>query len=88
LTKEEHEHLKGETKIALRCAKVNNGKPIAIIENPVYFDNRKEEISTRTFGTFSVKHPKVERIMAQGDLLVSGSRTRFIHEIKYNDGLD
>lgn len=87
LTKEEHEHLKGETKIALRCSKVSS-HPLAIIENPVYFDNRKEEISTRTFGTFSQKHPKVERFLAQGDFLVSGSKTRFIHEIKFNDGLD
>jgi 3'-phosphoadenosine 5'-phosphosulfate synthase len=87
LTKEEHEHLKGEKKIVLRCTKVSP-HPLAIIENPVFFENRKEEISTRTFGTFSQKHPKVERIMAQGDFLVSGSKTRFIHEIKFNDGLD
>jgi len=63
LTKEEVEHLKGSTKIALKCSKVSN-LPIAIIENPVFFENRKEEISTRTFGTSSVKHPKIERIMA------------------------
>jgi len=52
LTKEEKESLKGETKIALKCSKVSS-HPLAIIENPVFFDNRKEEISTRTFGTFS-----------------------------------
>lgn len=61
---------------------------LAIIENPVFFENRKEEICTRTFGTSSLKHPKVERIMAQGDYLVSGSKTRFVKEIKFNDGLD
>jgi len=87
LTKDEVEHLKGEKKIALKCSKVTD-KVLAIIENPVYFDNRKEEISTRTFGTFSQKHPKIERIMAQGDFLVSGCKTRFVHEIKFNDGLD
>jgi 3'-phosphoadenosine 5'-phosphosulfate synthase len=61
---------------------------LAVIEDPVFFDNRKEEINTRTFGTTSLKHPKVERINAQGDFLVSGSKTRFVKEIKFNDGLD
>ena len=61
---------------------------LAVIENPVYFENRREEISTRTFGTSSIKHPKVERIMAQGEFLVSGSKTRFVKEIKFNDDLD
>jgi ATP sulfurylase len=69
--------LKNEKKIALKCTKVSPNV-LAVIENPVFFDNRKEEISTRTFGTSSVKHPKVERIYAQGDYLVSGSRTRFV----------
>ena len=45
---------------------------IAVIEEPVFFENRKEEISARVFGTQSTKHPKVERIMAQGDFLISG----------------
>ena len=63
ITKEEHEALKGENKIALKCSKVSSDV-LAVIENPVYFENRKEEISTRTFGTVSLKHPKVERIMA------------------------
>jgi hypothetical protein len=35
-----------------------------VIENPVFFENRKEEISARIFGTFSTKHPKIERIVA------------------------
>jgi ATP sulfurylase len=49
-----------------------------VIENPVFFENRKEEIATRILGTFSLKHPKVERIMQQGDYLVSGSSMKFI----------
>ncbi len=87
LTKEEMESLKGENQVALRCSKVST-QVLAVIENPVFFDNRKEEISTRTFGTFSVKHPKVERIMSQGDFLIAGSKTRFVQEIKFNDDLD
>lgn len=59
-----------------------------MIENPVFYENRKEEISARVFGTFSTKHPKVERIMAQGDYLVSGSNMRFVKNVEFNDGLD
>lgn len=61
---------------------------IAVIEEPVFFENRKEEISTRVFGTFSLKHPKIERIMQQGDYLVSGKKMRFVENIKFNDGMD
>jgi 3'-phosphoadenosine 5'-phosphosulfate synthase len=87
VTKEQYLALKDEKSIALRCTSVYDGI-LAVIENPVFFENRKEEISARTFGTFSTKHPKVERILAQGEYLVSGSKMRFVHEIKFNDGLD
>lgn len=63
VTKEQYETLKSESRIALRCPNVNNNEVLAIIENPVFFNNRKEEICARIFGTFSLKHPKVERIM-------------------------
>lgn len=81
VTKEQFEELKSESKIALRCPKILNNEVLAVIENPVFFENRKEEICTRVFGTFSLKHPKVERIMAQGELLVSGSKMRFVRKI-------
>jgi ATP sulfurylase len=71
----------------LKCSRISEDI-LAVIEDPVFFDNRKEEINTRTFGTTSLKHPKVERINAQGDFLVSGAKTRFIKEIQFNDGLD
>jgi 3'-phosphoadenosine 5'-phosphosulfate synthase len=60
----------------------------AIIENPVFYENRKEEISSRIFGTFSIRHPKVENILKQGDFLVSGSKMRFVKNVQFNDGLD
>ena len=62
-TKEQFGELKSETRIALRCPRVCNNEVLAVIENPVFFDNRKEEICARIFGTFSLKHPKVENIM-------------------------
>ena len=62
VTKEQYEALKGQTKIALKCSTLSEDV-LAVIENPVFFENRKEEICARTFGTFSLKHPKIERIM-------------------------
>jgi len=64
VSKDEYETLKSEKKIALKCSALGHDEILAVIENPVFFDNRKEEICTRTFGTMSAKHPKVERIMA------------------------
>lgn len=87
VTKEQMEELKGEKKIALKCSALSEDV-YAVIENPVFFENRKEEICARTFGTFSLKHPKIERIMAQGDFLVSGSSMRFIKNVEFKDGMD
>ena len=63
VTKEQADALKGEKRIALRCSALKNDDVYAVIENPVFYENRKEEISTRVFGTFSLKHPKIERII-------------------------
>ena len=87
VTNEQHETLKGAHKVALRCSKISD-QVLAVIEEPVFFENRKEEISARVFGTFSLKHPKIERIFQQGDWLISGKHMRFVHEIKFNDSLD
>ena len=80
--------LKGEKRIALTCKSLQNDDVYAVIENPVFFENRKEEISARVLGTFSTKHPKVERIFSQGDYLVSGTSMRFVKKVEFNDGLD
>lgn len=83
------ESLKGEKRIALRCSAIGSSDDVyAVIENPVFYENRKEEISARVLGTLSVNHPKVERIMAQGDYLVSGSSMRFVKKVEFKDGLD
>lgn len=50
VTKEQVDSFKGEKRIALKCSLVSN-EVLAVIENPVFFDNRKEEICARTFGT-------------------------------------
>ncbi|MFN9906391.1 MAG: hypothetical protein ACK56F_09750 [bacterium] len=75
--------------MALKCSALGDKDAVyAIIEKPVFYENRKEEISTRVFGTFSVKHPKIERIMQQGEYLVTGQAVRYVKEVKFNDGLD
>jgi 3'-phosphoadenosine 5'-phosphosulfate synthase len=78
--------LQSEKAIALRCG-ILGGDVLAVIREPVFYANRKEEIATRTFGTWSKNHPYVENIMEQGDWLVSGKMT-FTKRITMNDGLD
>jgi len=84
VTKEEKEHLAGEKKVALKY----KGEILAVINEPVFFDNRKEEICSRSFGTFSAKHPKAEYIMSQGDFLISGASMHFLKRVTFNDGID
>lgn len=88
VTKDQMLALKGEKTIALKCSALGNDYVYALIENPVFFENRREEISARVFGTLSTKHPKVERILAQGEYLVSGSRIRYLRNVEFGDGLD
>ena len=87
-TKEQVQALKMEKKIALTCSALSGSDVYAIIENPIFFENRKEEISARVFGTLSTKHPKVERILAQGDYLVSGQSMRYVRKVEFKDGMD
>lgn len=84
---EDKERLSGKAKIAIKCTKVSPFT-LAVIEEPEFFENRKEEISTRVFGTFGKTHPKIERILAQGDFLVSGKRMHFLRDVEFDDGMD
>jgi hypothetical protein len=73
VTKDQMEALKDEKKIALTW----KGDVLAVIEDPEFFDNRVEEISTKTFGTRSANHPFIARMEQQGEYLVSGAKMRF-----------
>lgn len=84
---EDKERLQGKEKVAIKCTAISD-QILAVIEKPEFYSNRKEEISARVFGTQSVKHPKVERIMAQGDYLITGAKMRFLKHIEFNDGMD
>jgi len=64
------------------------GMNLAIINKPEFFENRKEEICTRTFGCFEKTHPYAENIMAQGEWLVSGESMDFVRKVMWNDDMD
>ena len=88
VTADQKAALEGESRIAITCSAVSGDKVLAVIENPCFFDNRKEEICARTFGCMSAKHPKAETIFAQGDFLISGESMTFVNRPMFNDGND
>eukprot|EP00730_Choanoeca_flexa_P003154 TRINITY_DN1130_c0_g1_i1.p1 TRINITY_DN1130_c0_g1~~TRINITY_DN1130_c0_g1_i1.p1 ORF type:complete len:608 (+),score=178.81 TRINITY_DN1130_c0_g1_i1:70-1893(+) len=63
------------------------GKPVAIMRKPEFFEARKEERCSRQFGIADAGHPYIAQIMAYGDWLVGGE-LEVLGAIKWNDGLD
>ena len=57
VTNEQRSCFANSPKIALKCTEIGSDNVLAVINNPVYFDNRKEEICARTFGCMSENHP-------------------------------
>lgn len=88
VTAEQKAELENEPRIALKCSAIGDEDVLAVIEKPVFYDNRKEEICARTFGCFSANHPKAATIFAQGDYLVSGESVTFVKRPSFNDGND
>ena len=88
ITAEQKEAFQGQAKIAIKCTAIGSDAVLAVINNPVMFDNRKEEICARTFGCMSENHPKAQTIFAQGDFLISGESMRFLQRPVFNDGND
>jgi len=64
-----------------------NGKAVAIMRNPEFFEHRKEERCARTFGTTNDGHPTIKLIMESGDWLVGGD-LEVLERVRWNDGLD
>ena len=87
VTEEQKASLAGQKKVAIKCSAISNDV-LAVINEPVFFENRKEEICARQFGTFGFKHPKAEVIAAQGNWLISGSSMHFTKRVTFNDGMD
>ena len=88
VTAEQKAALEGESRIAIKCSAIGSDQVLAVINKPVFFDNRKEEICARTFGCMSEKHPCAQTIFAQGDFLVSGESMDFLVRPVFNDGND
>ncbi|XP_078658551.1 bifunctional 3'-phosphoadenosine 5'-phosphosulfate synthase-like isoform X1 [Branchiostoma floridae x Branchiostoma belcheri] len=80
---EDKERLEGSAAIALQY----EGKRVAILRTPEFFEHRKEERSCRTFGTSNKGHPSVKMIFESGDWLVGGD-LEVLERIRWNDGLD
>ncbi|XP_060097239.1 bifunctional 3'-phosphoadenosine 5'-phosphosulfate synthase 2 isoform X1 [Heteronotia binoei] len=64
-----------------------NGRRVAILKNPEFFEHRKEERCARVWGTTCAKHPHVKMVMESGDWLAGGDLV-VLERIKWNDGLD
>jgi len=63
------------------------GRPVAILRQPVFYPHRKEERAARQFGTTHRNHPSIKMIYESGDWLVGGE-LEVLERIRWNDGLD
>ncbi|XP_048581623.1 bifunctional 3'-phosphoadenosine 5'-phosphosulfate synthase-like isoform X1 [Nematostella vectensis] len=63
------------------------GRNIAIVRNPDFYEHRKEERIARQWGTTSPNHPHIKMVLESGDWL-SGGDLEVIERIRWNDGLD
>uniref|UniRef100_A0A6I8RFI3 3'-phosphoadenosine 5'-phosphosulfate synthase 2 n=1 Tax=Xenopus tropicalis TaxID=8364 RepID=A0A6I8RFI3_XENTR len=80
---EDKERLANVDAIALKY----EGKNVAILRNPEFFEHRKEERCARVWGTTCAKHPHIKMIMESGDWLVGGD-LEVLERIRWGDGLD
>eukprot|EP01064_Diplonema_japonicum_P012043 TRINITY_DN1951_c0_g2_i1.p1 TRINITY_DN1951_c0_g2~~TRINITY_DN1951_c0_g2_i1.p1 ORF type:complete len:1088 (+),score=341.12 TRINITY_DN1951_c0_g2_i1:39-3302(+) len=64
------------------------GEPVAILDDPEVYAFRKEEMITRSWGSWDLHHPYIkENIIEAGEYLLGGELSK-VRRIKYNDGLD
>eukprot|EP00929_Paragymnodinium_shiwhaense_P120859 TRINITY_DN92930_c0_g1_i1.p2 TRINITY_DN92930_c0_g1~~TRINITY_DN92930_c0_g1_i1.p2 ORF type:complete len:402 (-),score=137.83 TRINITY_DN92930_c0_g1_i1:403-1608(-) len=64
------------------------GEKVAKLSGLSFFEHRREERASRTFGiNADPKHPYIEKIMSGGDWLLGG-KIEMITRVKFNDGLD
>ncbi|XP_040293320.1 bifunctional 3'-phosphoadenosine 5'-phosphosulfate synthase 2 isoform X1 [Bufo bufo] len=63
------------------------GKRVAIVRNPEFYEHRKEERCARVWGTTCAKHPYVKMVLESGDWLVGGD-LEVLERIQWGDGLD
>nr|XP_032658133.1 bifunctional 3'-phosphoadenosine 5'-phosphosulfate synthase 1 [Chelonoidis abingdonii] len=82
-SQEDKERLDGCTALAL----VYEGRRVAILRNPEFYEHRKEERCARQWGTICKEHPYIKMVMEQGDWLIGGD-LQVLDRIYWNDGLD
>ncbi|XP_059114919.1 bifunctional 3'-phosphoadenosine 5'-phosphosulfate synthase 2 isoform X1 [Peromyscus eremicus] len=75
--------LEGHSKFAL----MYEGQRVAILQDPEFYEHRKEERCSRVWGTATAKHPHIKMVMEGGDWLVGGD-LQVLERIRWNDGLD
>ncbi|KAM4031730.1 bifunctional 3'-phosphoadenosine 5'-phosphosulfate synthase 2 [Anomaloglossus baeobatrachus] len=63
------------------------GKRVAILRNPEFYEHRKEERCARVWGTTCAQHPHVKMVLESGDWLVGGD-LEVLERIRWADGLD
>ncbi|KAG8552401.1 hypothetical protein GDO81_004516 [Engystomops pustulosus] len=63
------------------------GKRVAILRNPEFYEHRKEERCARVWGTTCPQHPHVKMVLESGDWLVGGD-LEVLERIRWADGLD
>jgi 3'-phosphoadenosine 5'-phosphosulfate synthase len=63
------------------------GKAVAILRKPEFYEHRKEERACRQFGLSHPEHPYIMMINESGDWLVGGD-LEVLQRITWNDGLD
>jgi len=77
------ERLDGHSAFSLRY----EGRLIAILRTPEFYEHRKEERCSRQFGTSNQGHPYVKMIYESGDWLCGGD-LEVLERIRWDDGLD
>lgn len=83
LTEQDKTRLVGDNAITL----IFDGKPIAIMRKPEFFEHRQEERAGRTWGFTTPGIPYIDLINDMGPWLVGGE-LEVLGPVMYNDGLD
>merc|ERR1711971_619551 len=85
ISEEDKTRLAGAATIVLKSPE---GEALAKLTTPSFYEHRKEERATRTFGISADRgHPYIDMIFSSPDWLMGG-KVEVLKRIKYNDGMD
>ncbi|XP_056675063.1 bifunctional 3'-phosphoadenosine 5'-phosphosulfate synthase 2 isoform X2 [Monodelphis domestica] len=83
LSEEDKQRLQGSSEFALEY----EGRKVAILRDPEFYEHRKEERCARVWGATCAQHPHIKMVMESGSWLVGGD-LQVLERIRWNDGLD